>query len=246
MQNIDLIDMFIKESIDYELINMDQLISLNSTDNMDINNPEYVNFLIVRTYNLLTTMETGIEIYNDRATEIELIDKKNKTDFKNNKMAKTVRDAINSNDTDKMNECFLSILSPYKIMNNLLHYELRFYYPLNKVSLYESNKDEISKMIKCELDRFHLLGINYFESKEWDINLNSTPIIRVPENFIILTNTVNEEVSKDGDKNGLDVHITMLSEYIKRFLNNRVKIYIKPDRKMHFDWVIVVIKKLID
>lgn len=219
--------------LDSSLANVDQNKLVQS-------NISYV--LILRMYHILIKMQDDIDKYNNKAKDIELSSKINRYENKNEEHIKQIRSIIDSNDQEKMNNYLISIMTPQNVLKELLYYELRHYHIASKVSLTDSNKDEVSKMVKHELDRFYLLGQNYFESQEWEVHFTSTPIIRIPNNYIIFTNTITEEASDNSEFNGLDVHLSMLSEFLKRFYNNKIKVCIKPDRKMYFDWALVVIQ----
>ncbi len=214
-----------------------QTYELMSEKNFE-NAEQSVEMLILKTYDRLITINKDLEQYQKKVDERDLQYKKYQGYDEYHSADKAL--AIRNGDDSKMSELFLSINTKEMMQKDLLYYELLYYHPLERMSLTKSNKVEIANIIKHELDKFYPLGISYFEGKKWDIYYTSTPIICVKEDYLMFANTLPDTY----DVAGLEFHLSMLLEYVKRFLNNRLKMTVKTDRKMYFDWALLVVRIL--
>lgn len=137
---------------------------------------------------------------------------------------------------DLTDELILSILTPYKIKQELLEYEL-LHYKQQKIVFEGVMKWDTANLIKKEFDKFRSLA-NCLEDS-WTINFHDTLNFTVQKNRIVLSNTIR---TQDYENTKLSEHLDALIDFVDRnFDVKSVKYVIHEDNKYHMIWVLVSI-----
>jgi hypothetical protein len=136
-------------------------------------------------------------------------------------------------------ELLTKALTPYKMTQELLTYELLHFCNDPVVIFDEDNCEDISDRIKCDIDRFNPIVRAYLENSSWTINKKDTLNFSVPKNRIVLSNTID---TSDARNTILSTHMDMLVHYIKRcYKVSSLKYLIVEDNKYDITWVLIVI-----
>jgi hypothetical protein len=159
----------------------------------------------------------------------------------NNETAKMIHEFNLTSKKDKTDDQITilieKVLTPHKMTQELLTYELLHYRPDNKVLFNEENLEIIANQIKSELNRFNPIIKPYIEDQIWTLNLKDTMNFCVAKNKIILSNTIN---TQDQEHNTIIMHMDMMINFIKRcFKVPSLKYVIVEDNKYYFTWILI-------
>ena len=185
-----------------------------------------------------------IEKYSyDNKIEMDKYYKYQKMYQNNNTSIKKIHEFNLKSDKDKTkDELSLlvdEVLTPYKMSQELLTYDLLHYRPDVKALFNEDNLASIANQIKTDLDRFNPIIQHYLEDRSWILNIEDTLNFSVPKNKIILSNTIN---TQDQENTTIITHMDMLINYIKRhFKVPTLKYVIAEDNKYYFTWILISI-----
>lgn len=129
------------------------------------------------------------------------------------------------------------VLTPHKMSQELLTYELLHYRPDIKIIFNEENLETLANQIKFDLNRFNPIVQPYLEDHSWTINYKDTMNFQVGKNKIIFSNTINTD---DHENNTLITHMDMMINFIKRrFKVPTLKYAIVEDNKYYFTWILI-------
>lgn len=133
------------------------------------------------------------------------------------------------------------IMTPNKMMREIVNYELINYDPKDKLDFKEMSTEDIIKIMLDKLNRFNILiGNNITEDNEWIINNSSNILLKTKENTIAFINTVKY---LEIDNPILEKHCKLLERYFKRlFKNIRIKLDLIEANEYNFHWFVVIIK----
>ena len=131
------------------------------------------------------------------------------------------------------------VLTPYKISQELLTYELLNYRPDNKIMFNEMNLKSVADQIRSELNRFSPIVHSYLEDRVWTINYNDTMNFSVGKNKIVFSNTIS---THNQENNILVAHINTMTKFIKKcFKIKTLKYAIIEDNKYYFTWILIFV-----
>ena len=203
-------------------------------------NDESEKLLILKIYKRLSNIDIDSQNYK---IELDNYNKYQKMYANDNETAKL----IHNFNIDPIQEpemrlnLIKQILTPHKLTQELLTYELLHYRPDNKmrILLDKNNLKEVSEKIKIEINRFNPIIISYIEDHSWTINYTDTLNFKVEQNTIIISNTID---TSDEENHILTTHMNMLVNYIKRiFKLLSIKYFIIEDSKYDFSWIFISI-----
>ena len=175
----------------------------------------------------------------------------NKLNFDNNRIIETYNSDTNKisvmvHDFNKNNksydECFdllKNIITAPKMKYDLLKYELINYSPKEKILVESSCLNNVSELIKTEINRFNHLIRYLIEDDTWIINNETTKNFIVPKNKFVISNTT--EIDNINNDLLLD-HMDLLCIYLKRMFNvPLLKYSIVEDNKYDIAWILILI-----
>ena len=231
-------------------MNMSHVRSIRDSD--DIRTLE--NLLILKTYKRLKKMENiciknknDHEKYSKYANEYKgtkdfakIIRDINLDTFEYIGMNNNVRKDVRPNNMSELSEpskMIQIILTPHKINQELLIYELLFYKPDTLIIPVKNMNDDMSEMISSILNRFNPIIQIYLEDCKWNINYKNTLNFNVRQNKVVFSNTIRTE---DETNIKLIQHLDMLKQYIKRvFKLNSINYKIVEDNKFYMSWILI-------
>ena len=196
-------------------------------------------FVILRIFKRLTLLES---CSNEYKIESDKYNKYNKMYTYDNNIAVNIHKF--NNNLEKcytQSELILKALTPYRMNQELLSYELLHYRPdnFNKIIFFNDNMDSISHNIRDEINRFNPIIQSYIEDKCWTVNFNDTLNFGVPKNKIIISNTIS---TYDIDNHIINEHMDMLLSYLKHiFKVSSMKYAIVEDNKYDLSWILISI-----
>lgn len=215
-------------------------------DKSGLKNPEIKMSLILHVMERKEKYKKDVEQYKQ---EYEEYYRDHKMYVKNQKLASLIHEITSGNtniigEPEKEPDLLKLVLTPYKIRQELLTYELLHYKQTKKIKFSNKNFIEISEKIKQDIDRFNLLIDPYVESKNWSVHYKDTLNFSVPKNRVAFVNTIEESETENMN---LDTHVNMLIKYIARNYKIKSQKYIFPsDNKYVMAWVIILIGYVID
>jgi hypothetical protein len=145
---------------------------------------------------------------------------------------------ISSN--DKTHFALMQLLiTPTKIQNDMLTYELMYHTPHKKILFTCDNHIETMEIIRREIDRFIPLIQNFVDSKQWTVHNKKTLNFSPPKNRVLFVNTVDLEMFEN---TMLSNQLKLLEIYIQRNYSIRcIKWILQKDSKYDICWVFIVI-----
>lgn len=209
----------------------------------------FENLLMLKMFKRLKWIE---KYSHDSKSETEKYYKYQKMYINGNASAKKIHEFNLKSDKDKTENQFVSlveeVMTPHKMSQELLTYELLHYRPDVKVAFNEDHLESIANQIKFDLNRFNLIIQPYLEDRSWTLNFKDTLNFSVPTNKVIFSNTINTE---DQENNTIITHMDMIINFIKRrFKVPTLKYVIVEDNKYYFTWILISIgyypKKIIN
>lgn len=200
---------------------------------------KFENLLILKTFKRLHMLEKTCMNYK---SEYEKYNKYQNMYLNDNAIADLVRD-INLNQDSLQNKLIMiqKIITPHKINQELLTFELLFYSPKELISFDDKTLEEMAEFIKNDINRFNLIIQHLLENRSWTINSKDTLNFSLPKNKIIISNTI---ITYNEENSSLLMHMDMLADYIRRVYKVSMKYTIVDDNKYHFSWIFIVIGKI--
>lgn len=144
-----------------------------------------------------------------------------------------------SDELGDIDQFMKSIMTPHKKQQELLMYELMFYKPKTKIPFIKNNLIDVATKISSDISRFSPIVNVTLEDHSWTVNTEDTLNFSVPQNRVVLSNTINSDDETDST---LATHLNMLIDYIKRLYKvTSAKYTIVPDNKFDVSWVLITI-----
>ena len=205
----------------------------------------FENLIVLKMFKRLKWLEK--HSYDIR-TEINDYNKYKKMYAGNNSISAMVREfnlkSINDHNNDHNNHdseimrLMEQILTPHKMTQELLTYELLHYRPIAKVLFDRDDLSSVANQIKMTLNRFNLIIHPYLEDRcSWTVNYKDTLNFVVPKNKIVFSNTID---TQDQENNMIIAHMDMMINYIKRcYKIPSLKYVIVEDNKYYFSWILI-------
>ena len=203
-------------------------------------NDESEKLLILKIFKKLSNIDTESQNYK---IEADNYNKYQKMYANDNETAKLIHN-FNTNskqDPEEQLNLIKQILTPHKLTQELLTYELLHYRPDSKLKILldENNLKEVSEKIILEINRFNPIIIAYIEDHSWTVNYTDTLNFKVDNNNIIISNTID---TSDEENHIITTHMNMLVNYLKRiFKFESIKYVIIEDSKYDFSWIFISI-----
>lgn len=218
----------------------DQPINISSNDS----NAEYRNLITMRVFQRFKGLEHNCLEFREKSKQYNMYQKMYNTCKIS---AKEIHDYNvsekqennNAFDSNQKLELLMKAMTPYKMTQELLTYELLHFCNDPVVKFDEDNCEDISNKIRYDVDRFNPIVQAYLEDRSWTINKKDTLNFSVPKNRIVLSNTIDTTVAKNTI---FLTHMDMLVHYIKRcYKISSLKYLIVEDNKYDLTWVLIVI-----
>jgi hypothetical protein len=200
---------------------------------------EFENLLILKTFKRLKLIEKNCIDYK---MDYELYDKYQNMYVKssdNGDLVHSINMSYHVDDTKNDKLIIQTLLTPYKMHQELLTYELLFYKPNHKIPFTVNNFEEIAKKICTDISRFNPIIQIFIEDHSWTVNTKDTLNFSVPKNRVVLSNTIK---TSNESNSLLTSHLDILMNYISRVYKVvSAKYVIIEDNKFYFSWILITI-----
>jgi hypothetical protein len=154
-------------------------------------------------------------------------------------MCNDVLSNVKGLDDIKLNELMNRVMTRDNKIHEITKCKLMYYSPSIRLNMRNSNMDEVSIIIKNELDCISSVARAYLEDDEWKINNQRELNFKVPESKIVFSNTVRGDKF---DNEYLLMYLDMIMKYLERFTNSRsIKYRIVEDNKYDIHWVLIAL-----
>lgn len=209
----------------------------STNDNDKIN---FENLIILKTFKRLKLIEKESSDYKAEYEKYDLYQNM----YVNNSERANIIHNINTTSINELNQIEIdkiieTTLTPFKKHQELLKYELNFYEPKHKIHFTESNLKEIVSKICADINRFNPIIQDFLEDKRWTINIGDTLNFTIPNNRVVLSNTI---ATLDITNAILITHLDMILDYVKRVYKvTSTRYLIIEDNKFDISWVFITL-----
>jgi len=212
----------------------------NTIGSTDIDKINFENLLMLKTFKRLKLIEKGSSDYKAEYEKYDLyqnmyVNNSEKANMIHN-INTTSKSELTAEEIDKIIE---TSLTPFKKHQELLKYELHFYEPVHKIKFTENNLKEVVSKICADINRFNQIIPDFLEDKRWTINIGDTLNFSIPNNRIVLSNTI---ATIDVTNAILITHLDMVLDYVKRVYKvTSTRYLIIEDNKFDISWVLITL-----
>lgn len=200
----------------------------------------FENLIMLKTFKRLKLIEKKSSDYKEEYEKYDLYQNMyvNNSDRANmiHNVNTTPKNELTQTEIDQIIE---TTLTPYKKHQELLKYELMFYEPEHKIHFTENNLKEIVSKICADINRFNPIIQDFLEDKRWTINIGDTLNFTIPNNRVVLSNTI---ATLDVTNSILISHLDMVLDYVKRVYKvTSTRYIIIEDNKFDISWVLITL-----